>query len=267
MSTLQVLTDDDAWKIGCVIRDELRARNLSASIAVVDRGGFPMFQVSMVGARPFTATVALRKAEQAAQVGRRTRWIRDQVKEGSIGLDVFGIPQSRFVGWAGGVPIYTPEGVLLGGAGVSNLAEHEDEQICIIGVRTAGFWSDREDTALVQSPEDVLGVHHVAFGLPTPAQVEQFVGFLILRGATIVTEDTTASKYFLRLNPGDTTLLEIFYSDGLNMHVDFAVRDLQKAITAHPDGMTYQGSVDMLFLSPLFEEGDHTVEIGFSQRG
>jgi uncharacterized protein GlcG (DUF336 family) len=75
--------------------------------------------------------------------GQHTRWLRDQLAAGEITLGLFGLSREDFMPWAGGVPIYSREGVLLGGIGMSNLDENEEEALVIRLVESAGFLSER----------------------------------------------------------------------------------------------------------------------------
>lgn len=272
MGTLKILTSTEAWRIASSIRNALLDAGLSANVCVVNRDGRPLCEITMDNTRPFTATLAFHKAQQSASVGRRTRWIRDQVADGEIGLDALGIDPAKFVKWAGGVPVYDSQGTLLGGAGVSNLSEDQDEAFCAAGVEACRYASDRDQPSPDGNPEGVIAVHHTAFGLPYREMVERFVEMLQKRGAITVSSDDAKCKYFLRVNPWDEALLEVFLEDnrGTSVHVDHAVADLGviKQVHAVADDLLDVGLPNMVFLVAGKEtaDGPVTAELAFSQR-
>ena len=143
MEEARTLSSDQAWSIASSISAALTANGLAASIAIVSRDGQPLCQVTMDGARPFTAHVALLKAQQAAQIGCRTRRTAEQAAKGEITPEVLGMDPRTFIHWPGGVPVYTKQRALLGGVGVSNLTGDEDEKFAIAGVEDRGFVSDK----------------------------------------------------------------------------------------------------------------------------
>ena len=271
MGTLKILTSTEGWRIASSIRNALLDDGKQANICVVNRDGYPLCKIAMDNTRPFTATLAFHKAQQSASVGRRTRWIRDQVADNEIGLDALGIDPVKFVKWAGGVPVYS-QGILLGGAGVSNMSEDDDERFCAFGVEACRYASDRDQPSPDGNPEGVIAAHHTAFGLPHREMVERFVEMLQKRGAIIVSSDDVKCKYFLRVNPWDEALLEVFLEDnrGTSAHVDWTVESLGvvKQVHAVADDLLDVGLPNMAFLVAAKEtaDGPVTAEIAFSQR-
>lgn len=140
------LSFPQAMDIAAATINNLVKVNQEASICVVDAAGQPLVQLMMDGARPFTSSIALKKAQLAAHTGYTTRHMRDGFKEPESGMTpaLYGITKENEVPWAGGVPIYAPGGkTLMGGIGVSNLSEDEDEKHAIIGVAVSGFGHER----------------------------------------------------------------------------------------------------------------------------
>ena len=121
----------------------LQAADLHACICVCGLQGEPIVHFRMDVVRPFTFHLAMLKARQAAHTGKSTRELRDLYASGERMPEVFGIALEEMVCWAGGVPVYgkTVEiaGALLGGVGISNLHEDQDESFAIDAVRQAGF--------------------------------------------------------------------------------------------------------------------------------
>ena len=92
--------------------------------------------------KPMTRNIAMLKARQAASTGRRTRLVRDMVAAGEWGLGLLELDKDTYCPIAGGVPVYSQDQVLLGGCGVSNLHEDEDEKVWIHAVEACNFVSD-----------------------------------------------------------------------------------------------------------------------------
>lgn len=142
MGQMVILTDDEAWEIAVRAREKLIRAERSACVCVVNRHGETLISFSRGPARPFTANIARLKAVQSARTGRRTRFIRDRVAAGDWGLGFAGMDPADYCGLAGGVPVYDDNGDLLGGCGVSNLHEDQDEEVSSGAVEAAGFVSD-----------------------------------------------------------------------------------------------------------------------------
>jgi len=140
-----MLSDREAWDLAAAAREQLLSEGKKACICVVNLTGQALVQISIDGAQPYAANLARLKAEQAAKVGRRTRFIRDKAAnpEHPYTPEMLGIDPRVFIPWAGGVPVFGADGAPLGGIGVSNLTEDEDEQCCISAVEKLGYLSDR----------------------------------------------------------------------------------------------------------------------------
>lgn len=123
------LTSDSAMAIVAAAVEALKKRGAVASICIVNVHGFEVAKLIMDGARPFTANVALLKAKQAATIGKLTSETRDQLAEGEVTPEILGLQPERTIRWAGGAPIYDQEKNLLGGLGISNLTQEEDENV------------------------------------------------------------------------------------------------------------------------------------------
>jgi glc operon protein GlcG len=145
MGQTDILTADEAWTIAGLARDMLQSQGWAASFCVVNRHGEPLLSFILDGVRPFTAGIALLKARQSASTGRRTRFIRDKLSSGEWNMGFAGLDAASYCPLAGGVPIYDQAGNLLGGCGISNLNEDQDEQVAGHAVEKAGFASDLTD--------------------------------------------------------------------------------------------------------------------------
>ncbi len=139
MGQIYSLTYEEAEKIMAAAIQTATTQFKVVSISIVNRDRTEIAKAIMDGVRPFTANVALLKAQQAALVGKPTSEIRDKISDGEITPEVFGIDPKYLVPWAGGMPIYDTENHLLGGIGVSNLTQEEDAMVAENAVCKIGF--------------------------------------------------------------------------------------------------------------------------------
>ena len=139
-----------ARKVGNAVINEVLARSMPpVSICITNRSGQVIFFASMDGVAPASDNVATLKAKQAAYTGKRTSFTIKQIEEGVITSGILGIPSPGVMPYAGGVPLFTEDGLLLGGLGVSGLTQEEDEHLAIIGVNT----DDLDDMLLSEKPQ------------------------------------------------------------------------------------------------------------------
>jgi len=143
MGNIIILTSPEAWEIGSIAKENLIKVDKEGSICIVNSFGYLIFQFNMDYIRPMTVDIALAKARQAAKTGKRTSTFRDDVRNGLINLGALGIAERDFVPWAGGAPIYNKSGILLGGGGISNLKQEEDEYYIITAIEKSGFLSEK----------------------------------------------------------------------------------------------------------------------------
>ena len=145
MGTIVGLEFGEARAIADKVVEALEAHGEKANVAVVDPAGHPLVLYRMPGTPPVTMHLAILKAQQAAHVGRSTRWIRDAVEAGERTPELLAIDAAELVPFAGGVPIFTytqadrSDVQCVGGVGVSALSEADDEACATAGVELAGF--------------------------------------------------------------------------------------------------------------------------------
>ena len=142
MGLIETLTCDEAWEIAGAARAQLAKMERKANVCVVNRDGWVLVLLGMDGTKPMTANIAKIKATQAAFTGRRTRIIGEKVSAGEWGLGLLGLDPKSYCPAAGGIPIYSKDHTLLGGCGISNLHEDEDEKVCIHAVEVCDFHSN-----------------------------------------------------------------------------------------------------------------------------
>lgn len=139
-----------ARKIGnAVINHVLDHSMPPVSVSITNRSGQEIFFASMDGVAPASDNVAKLKAKQSAYTGKRTSVTIKQIEAGTITADVLGLPTNKLMPYAGGVPIFTEDGILLGGIGVSGLKQEEDEELAINGVES----NDLDEDFLSEKPQ------------------------------------------------------------------------------------------------------------------
>lgn len=138
MGLVNVLTEKQAWELASAARELLIKDGKPGSICVVGKYGNVIIKVVMDDAKANTSRIAEFKARNAGRTGHTTREIRDMIAKGEVPLNVLGVEESEFIPWAGGVPVFE-NGVLIGGIGVSNLTEDEDEKYCMDAIKACGL--------------------------------------------------------------------------------------------------------------------------------
>lgn len=140
-----ILNSREAWEIANKAFQLILEAEKAGVISIVSSHGRRILQFAMNGITPYNAHLSEQKARQATTVGRRTRFIRDKVNDPNHPYTprFLNIPENEFVPWAGGVPIFSQTGIILGGIGICITTEDEDEAIAIQSVEDCDFLSDR----------------------------------------------------------------------------------------------------------------------------
>ncbi|MCQ8185590.1 GlcG/HbpS family heme-binding protein [Parvularcula maris] len=129
------LSEESAQEILTGCRAFAEENELTIAIAVLDDRLSMLAYRRMDSLREGPAKLAVRKAEYAAEWGSETRRLADAVGEGRLGWAfTSGGPPIE-----GGVPVYTSEGVLLGGVGVSGASAADDALCAKAGIERAGL--------------------------------------------------------------------------------------------------------------------------------
>lgn len=121
-----------AKKIAQGCEDRARKEGWNMNIAVVDEGGNLKHFTSMDNAFLLTAKIAQLKANTSVGLPFPTRQVREVAKSAQ-GLEH--TPGTSMV--AGGLPILTADGKLLGAIGVSGASEDQDEVCAKAGLEAA----------------------------------------------------------------------------------------------------------------------------------
>ncbi len=133
MKSKQVLTLDDAKRIGAAAEAEALRNGWKVCIAVVDDGAHLLHFQRLDGAQLGSVDISLGKARTAVLGKRPTKSYEEMVNNGRYGaLTMPGITHLE-----GGVPIFV-EGECLGAVGVSGVKSSEDAQVAAAGIATLG---------------------------------------------------------------------------------------------------------------------------------
>jgi glc operon protein GlcG len=122
------LTADDADTMMTAARAEAVRNGWTATIAIVDDGGYLLRLDRMDGTGPMAPDIALGKARMSAMTRRSSKFWEDRVESRPGFLNFpFGLPIQ------GGVPIFHGT-QCVGAIGVSGVGSAEDEQVAAAGV-------------------------------------------------------------------------------------------------------------------------------------
>ena len=127
------LTIADAHKMMAACLAEAQKNKWPVTIAIVDDAGYPLLLERMDGCGPFSAGVAVAKAQTSALTKRPTKFFEDRIKERPAFV-TFPTPGVMF---QGGLPL-VHQGECVGAIGVSGVQSHEDEQVAQAGVTALG---------------------------------------------------------------------------------------------------------------------------------
>ena len=121
------------------VRSEAAERGVAIGTAVVDIGGNVVASWRMDGAQLVALPLAIDKAWTAVACGQPTEhWATSSAPgEGDWGLST--ALGGRFIVFAGGLPITTTDGQLIGGLGVSGSAAEVDRACAEAALRAAGL--------------------------------------------------------------------------------------------------------------------------------
>jgi glc operon protein GlcG len=133
MKTVPAIDYKDAKLIVDAIVDKALQLGKSAVVAVTDAHGELIAFARMDGAPLASIRIAANKAWTAARDRKPTKDIGDKIRDPQKGFDIAFYGDRRFVGWGGGVPIWT-NGEVVGAIGVSGLSSVEDVALANLGL-------------------------------------------------------------------------------------------------------------------------------------
>jgi glc operon protein GlcG len=143
MRTNQTIDYSEAKQIIDVIVQKALQMKKAAVIAVADSHGELIAFARMDGAPISSIRIAANKAWTAARERKPTKDIGDKVRHPEKGHDIAYYGDPRFVGWGGGIPLWSDSEVI-GGIGVSGLSSLEDIELATLGAQVLGRHSQVE---------------------------------------------------------------------------------------------------------------------------
>lgn len=124
----------DAQRMCAAIQAELAGRGKAAVIAVADAHGELLLLLRCDGAPLPSIVIATNKAWTAARERKPTRQVGQAARDPQDGFDMAYFGDPRYIGWGGGVPVFSG-GQLAGAVAVSGLSEADDIELAELGIR------------------------------------------------------------------------------------------------------------------------------------
>jgi glc operon protein GlcG len=132
MRTIQTIEYAEAKRIIEVIVEQAVKMKKSAVVAVADSQGELLAFARMDGAPVSSIRIAANKAWTAARERKPTREIGEKVKHPEKGHDIAYYGDPKYVGWGGGIPLWS-NGEVVGSVAVSGLSSSEDVELATLG--------------------------------------------------------------------------------------------------------------------------------------
>jgi glc operon protein GlcG len=133
VKTISTIEYQDAKRIVDAVVEKATQAGKAVVIAVADSHGELLAFARMDGAPISSIRVAANKAWTAARERKATKDIGDKMRHPEKGFDIAFYGDSRFVGWGGGIPLWT-NGEVVGAIGVSGLSSTEDIALATLGI-------------------------------------------------------------------------------------------------------------------------------------
>src|ERR1700751_4115220 len=143
MKEIPSIDYSDAQKAVSLIVQKAREMQKAVAIAVADSHGELIAFARMDGVSLPSIMIAMKKAWTSARTGQPTREIGEKVRHPEKGHDIAYYGDPRFVGWGGGIPLWSDSEVI-GGIGVSGLSSLEDIELATLGAQVLGRHSQVE---------------------------------------------------------------------------------------------------------------------------
>ncbi|MGA7663071.1 MAG: heme-binding protein [Candidatus Sulfotelmatobacter sp.] len=133
MRTLQSIDYSEARRAVDLIVEKASQMQKAVVVAVADSHGDLICLARMDGAPVSSILVATNKAWTAARERKPTKEIGEKVRHPEKGHDIAYYGDPKYVGWAGGVPVWK-NGDVVGAVAVSGLSSNEDIALATLGV-------------------------------------------------------------------------------------------------------------------------------------
>lgn len=133
MRTIPTIDYSDARRAVDLIVEKATQMQKAIVVAVTDCRGELLAFARMDGAPVSSVVIAMNKAWTAARAAKPTQEIGERVKHPEKGHDISYYGDPKFVGWAGGVPVFK-NGEVAGAVAVSGLSGAEDASLASLAV-------------------------------------------------------------------------------------------------------------------------------------
>ena len=123
--------ENDAWKLGCRLRDTAAARHMPLVIDI-RRFGQPLFFSALTGSTPDNVEWARRKSNVVARFHRSSYGMGLDLEEKKVTLlERFGLPLTEFAAHGGAFPLTVSGTGVIGSIAVSGLPQREDHEFVV----------------------------------------------------------------------------------------------------------------------------------------
>jgi uncharacterized protein (UPF0303 family) len=127
----QSFTEDDAWRLGCRLRDASADRHFPVVIEI-RRSGHPLFVAALPGSTPDNVDWARRKASVVARFHRSSYAMGLELQQKNTTLsDRFGLTLADYAAHGGSFPLRVAGLGVIGSATVSGLPQREDHEFVV----------------------------------------------------------------------------------------------------------------------------------------
>ena len=132
MKTIPTIEYDEARRAIDLILEKALQMQKAVVVAVADSRGELIAFARMDGAPAASIVIAMNKAWTAARAGKPTAEVGEKVRHPERGHDISYYGDPKFVGWGGGIPIWSNHEVA-GAVAVSGLSSLEDASLATLG--------------------------------------------------------------------------------------------------------------------------------------
>ena len=127
----QSFTEEDAWSLGCRLRDASARRHLPI-VVEIRRCGHPIFFAALAGSTPDNVEWARRKANVVARFQRSSYGMGLELQQKNTTLfDRFGLTLGDYAAHGGSFPVRIPAAGVVGSVTVSGLPQREDHEFVV----------------------------------------------------------------------------------------------------------------------------------------
>jgi len=132
MRTISTIDYSEAKRAIDLIVEKALQMQKAVVVAVADCRGELIAFARMDAAPAASIVIAMNKAWTAARTGKPTSEIGEKVRHPEKGHDIAYYGDPKFVGWGGGIPVWS-NGAVAGAVAVSGLSSLEDAALATLG--------------------------------------------------------------------------------------------------------------------------------------